>query len=104
MPKYCCPALELALGRANDNTRTGIRTGTVFKPTGNRLTARTVVVIYFPKAKKGDDSKYGFNSEYKDTVYGLCRFCPFCGAALEKKEKKSNVKKKAGTVAADHEE
>ncbi len=75
--------MELACSRANDNQRTGIRTGSMMSTKGKRASWRTAVVIYFPKAKKGDESKYGFKSKYKDTTYGLCNFCPFCGAQLE---------------------
>ena len=82
--KFCCPALEMACTRASDNQRTGIQTGSMFQARGKRGSFRTAVVIYFPKAKKGDESKYGFKSEFKNTTYGLCRFCPFCGFELEK--------------------
>ena len=95
--KFCCPALELACGRASDNQRVGIQTGSLFVPKGGRLTQRTAVVIYFPKAKKDDESKYGFKSKFKNTVYGLCKWCPFCGARLEPEEENAD-KPKAGTV------
>src|SRR6185503_13051646 len=81
--KFCCPALEMACNRANDNTRAGIQTGQMMSTSGKRASWRTSVVIYFPKAKKGDESKYGFKSEFKNIVYGLCKYCPFCGAKLE---------------------
>lgn len=89
--KFCCPALELACGRANDNQRTGIQTGSMMSTSGKRASWRTAVVIYFPKAKKGDESKYGYKSEFKNTTYGLCKFCPFCGAQLEKEAAKSRA-------------
>ena len=79
---FCCPALHLAVSRASYNMRTGIMTGTMFSAKG-RVQPRPAVVIYFPKAKKGDESEYGFKSEFKNTSYGLCKFCPFCGAKLE---------------------
>ncbi len=85
--KFCCPALEMACSRASDNQRSGIQTGSMFQANGKRGSFRTAVVIYFPKAKKGDDSKYGFKSEFKDTVYGLCKWCPFCGTKLEDEKK-----------------
>ena len=95
--KFCCPAMELACGRASDNQRVGIQTGSLFVPKGGKLVQRTAVVIYFPKAKKGDESKYGFKSEFKNTVYGLCKWCPFCGARLEEDEKPAE---EAGAKAA----
>jgi hypothetical protein len=96
--KFCCPAMELACGRASDNQRIGIQTGQLFMPKGGRLQVRTAVVIYFPKAKKGDESKYGFKSEFKNTVYGLCKWCPFCGARLEPEEE--NAEKPKAEAAA----
>ncbi len=81
--KFCCPALEMACNRASENQRVGIQTGSMFTPKGARMTVRTAVVIYFPKAKKGDESRYGFKSEWKNTTYGLCKFCPVCGTRLE---------------------
>ena len=85
--KFCCPALEMACNRANDNQRTGIQTGSMLSTKGKRASWRTSVVIYFPKAKKGDETKYGFKSEFKNTTYGLCKFCPFCGTRLEAEAK-----------------
>lgn len=84
--KFCCPVMELACSRANANQRVGIQTGTMFQTKKTRMTTRIVVVIYFPKAKKADEGKYGFKSKYKDTRYAHCRWCPFCGARLEKEE------------------
>lgn len=89
--KFCCPALELACNRASINQRIGIQTGSVLSISGRRVVPDTVVVIYFPKAKKGDESKYGFKSKFKDTTYGLCNYCPFCGTRLEQEAKETKA-------------
>lgn len=93
--KFCCPAMELACGRASDSQRIGIQLGIMFLPRGTQLVPRTAVVIYFPKAKKSDESKYGFKSEFKNTSYGLCRWCPFCGTRLEPEKAEAEKTKEA---------
>lgn len=76
---YCCPVLHLAVSRARDTDRTGIRVGQMFVASGKRLKPRQAVVIYFPKAKKGDEAPY---PEHANSTYAECDFCPFCGAAI----------------------
>lgn len=78
-PKYCCPVLELVVGR---QARQGIRWGLMVNfSTG---ASRDELIIEFPRSKDRKD-------QYANTTYAPLSFCPFCGAKLgdEAKVKKS---------------
>lgn len=69
----CCPVLALALQRdVSREAHRGFEVTTPFDFSSGK--ALPEVMIYrFPKAASGD------KSEFRNTTYAACAYCPFCG-------------------------
>lgn len=74
----CCAVMDLVLERAaQSNGRVGLSRERWVKFNNGKMGSK--IVCRFPKAKRDDDSEYGYKSPYRNSTYAPVEYCPFCG-------------------------
>ncbi len=82
---YCCEMMFLVLTRMESSkAKVGLRAGLMVNVKNGK--SRRAVICYFPKAAKGDTSKFGKGTPYADSIYAPINYCPWCKARLSKEE------------------
>lgn len=78
MNKPCCPLLEDVASRAKSSDRMGLMFDT------NLMNGKRVLNIWMRKAKKAE------RPETWKATYAVVRYCPFCGAKVEKNHERAH--------------
>jgi len=86
----CCPVMDMALRR--DGSKSAQRGFEIATPFGlNDGKPRPELMIYrFPRGKKDDPRETADESNWFAVTYAQARFCPFCGAKLDRGEAPSD--------------
>ncbi len=78
---HCCEAMFMVLTRMESaKTKLGLHAGLMVNVKNGK--SRRSVICYFPKAVKGDTSKFGKGTAYADFIYVPINHCPWRKAQL----------------------